>query len=324
MKKRRFITGLSAVMMFCSLAGTSAFAANYYDAKPDDSYWDKFIKYDLCITDYDSLTDEEKELCKFIFETEQGTDETIICERARRTLAHDENIGERITIDDLNDCYGIWDRYSYSKMENSWDIHCVPDIKHLDGWDDYNEYWLDDEGKVKVISTGENSGSWLSSFKVEISSEPYPSQYNESYEINRKNPYPTYRYEYIDGAEKIEAYNLLDVDGDYYFICPDNTAAFVKSKYSARSLRDGIEPITEPFVVPDEIEGYPVVAIEAEAFQFAPLTKVVLPETIDFIDSWAFDGCVYLEEITLPERLEYIGRYAFSGTALEKNRTELS
>ena len=74
----------------------------------------------------------------------------------------------------------------------------------------------------------------------------------------------------------------------------------------------------DTFVVPDEIEGYPVVTIEAGAFQFAPLTKVVLPETVDFIDSWAFDGCVYLEEITLPERLEYIGRYAFSGTELEK------
>jgi len=89
------------------------------------------------------LTEEEKELCKFIFETEQGTNETIICERARRTLDHDENIGERITLDDLEDCYGIWDRYSYSKSGNYWYIHCVPDIKHLDGWDDYNEYWLD-------------------------------------------------------------------------------------------------------------------------------------------------------------------------------------
>ena len=318
MKKRCFIAVLSAVMMLFTLsAETMAYAVNN-NTYTDNPLWDKFIKYDLCITDYDSLTEEEKELCHFIFETEQGTDETIICERARRTLAHDENIGERITLDDLNDCYGIWDRYSFSKMGNSWNIHCVPDIKHLDGWDDYNEYWIDDDGKVKVISTGENSGSGSSSFKVEISSAIYPSQYNESYEINRKIPYPTYHYEYIDGVETIEAYNLLNVDGDYYFICPDDTVTFVKSKYSTRSLRGEPGPITEPFVVPDEIDGYPVVAIEAGAFQFAPVTKVVLPKTIKFIDSWAFDGCIYLDEINLPERLEYIGRYAFSGTALEK------
>jgi len=45
-------------------------------ATPDYSLWDKFIKYDLCITDYDSLTDEEKDLCHFIFDTEQYIGET--------------------------------------------------------------------------------------------------------------------------------------------------------------------------------------------------------------------------------------------------------
>lgn len=80
-----------------------------------DNLWNKFLKYDLCITNYNALTDEEKELCHFIFDTEQAAGDTVICERARRTLAGDSNIGKRLTLDDLANCYGIWDNYSVYK-----------------------------------------------------------------------------------------------------------------------------------------------------------------------------------------------------------------
>lgn len=52
---------------------------NAYSKPIDWSLWDKFLKYDLCITDYDSLTYEEKDLCKFIFETERSSTDTIRC-----------------------------------------------------------------------------------------------------------------------------------------------------------------------------------------------------------------------------------------------------
>ena len=65
--------------------------------EPDYSLWDKFIKYDLCITDYDSLTDTEKDLCRFIFDTERSADDTIICERAGKQLAGYDT-AERITL----------------------------------------------------------------------------------------------------------------------------------------------------------------------------------------------------------------------------------
>ena len=99
MKKRCFIAVLSAVMMLFTLsAETMAYAVNN-NTYTDNPLWDKFIKYDLCITDYDSLTEEEKELCKFIFETERSSTDTIRCERARRILLGDEAIGERLTIE---------------------------------------------------------------------------------------------------------------------------------------------------------------------------------------------------------------------------------
>ena len=80
-----------------------------YSIEPDDQLWNKFLKYDLCITDYNALSEEEQELCHFIFDTEQSAKETVICERARRTLAHDPKIGNRITLEQLEDCYGICD-----------------------------------------------------------------------------------------------------------------------------------------------------------------------------------------------------------------------
>ena len=48
-----------------------------YAEQIKDNLWEKFIKYDLCITDYRALTDEEKELCKFIFDTEQAANDNI-------------------------------------------------------------------------------------------------------------------------------------------------------------------------------------------------------------------------------------------------------
>ena len=79
MKKKILSLALCAVMSVCSISASFAVKAESYTEavyntdnsnEVDYSLWDKFIKYDLCITDYDSLTDKEKELCKFIFETE--------------------------------------------------------------------------------------------------------------------------------------------------------------------------------------------------------------------------------------------------------------
>lgn len=80
-----------------------------YAVQGSENLWAKFLKYDLCITDYNSLSDEEKELCKFIFDTEQTSGDRVQCERARRILAHDKNIGERITLEQLEGAYGIWE-----------------------------------------------------------------------------------------------------------------------------------------------------------------------------------------------------------------------
>lgn len=276
------------------------FNSEYYSKEPDFNLWDKFIKYDLCITDYDSLTDEEKELCEFIFETERSANGTIICERARRILAGDNNIGERITLEQLNDCYGIWDNYSSFKYGYQNYIHCVPDIKCLDKWNDYNEYWLDNEGTVRVQFTGENSGSLSDKFRI--------YKENGSYEIETK------KFLNIDaeGKKFCVPENYIENNGDYYYIKDDNTVVLAKSKYSKEDVNFEGTPIEEKVIIPDEINGYPVTAIEQNAFIGSDLTEIVLPDTIKIIDAGAFYGCIFLNKINIPENLEYIGEEAFA------------
>lgn len=274
--------------------------------EPDYSLWDKFIKYDLCITDYDTLTDEEKELCRFIFETEQSSGDTIICERARRTLAHGENIGERITLEQLDGAYGIWDNYSVYK--NGWQtyIHCVPDIIHLDnlyyGYTD-NEYWLDDAGNTYVKFNEKYTADDIKSFDI------YDCDDNVIKNIRAdemESPYKDFRCD----IEYMEKNGFIEKNGGYYYIKSDNTAVFAWSVYSAS---DSSEPVEEPFVVESEINGCPVVAIERGAFSDAPLTEIILPDSIEFIDRMAFSMCSNLNKINFPEKLKCISDLVFLG-----------
>lgn len=43
----------------------------------------------------------------------------------------------------------------------SYQRHCVPDIKHLDGDMNVNEYWLDESGNERILYDGEGD-LWFS------------------------------------------------------------------------------------------------------------------------------------------------------------------
>ena len=117
--KKRILAALSAVVLTMYAApllvhGTSipnTATARLIDQMPiDESLWEKFLRHDLCITDYAAMSESEQALCRFIFETEQSAKDTVRCERARRMLSQDPAIGPRLTLEQLEDCYGIWDR----------------------------------------------------------------------------------------------------------------------------------------------------------------------------------------------------------------------
>ena len=263
----------------------------------DSGLWEKFLKYDLCITDYAALTPEQKELCHYIFDTEQSTEETIRCERARRTLAGDTHIGERVTLEQLQTAEGIWDNYSDDKQGWQYYIHCVPDIRHLDGDGVYpkdtfyDEYWLDDEGNEKVMF----APGW-ECFKLSDGSEiQIDSMIGTSGIDIRMNP------------EYRERHGYIEKNGGFYYIKPDNTAVFAADV----CLYTGTEPESTTFTVESEINGCPVTAVEHAALGSTAYTEIVLPDTLKIIDHNAFSNCDTLEKINFPAELEYIGACAF-------------
>ena len=93
MKKKKIIPILSALAVAFSCVNMPVSATENVTENTEitvsnnPELWKRFLKYDLRITDYDALSYEEKDLCKFIFETELNSPDTIICERARRILA---------------------------------------------------------------------------------------------------------------------------------------------------------------------------------------------------------------------------------------------
>lgn len=70
-------------------------------------------------------------------------------------------------------------------------------------------------------------------------------------------------------------------------------------------------------VIPQEINGQPVISIGEKAFMNATISEIILPHTIKAILEKAFSGCKNLKHINLPKNLEYLGRYSFSESGLE-------
>ena len=72
-------------------------------------------------------------------------------------------------------------------------------------------------------------------------------------------------------------------------------------------------------VIPGEIEGYPVVAIEQNAFvNNKSITELVVEDGVEKIGRYAFDGCTSLRSITLAKTVKEIDWYAFRKTAIEE------
>lgn len=65
-------------------------------------------------------------------------------------------------------------------------------------------------------------------------------------------------------------------------------------------------------IIPDEYEGYPVVAIADGAFRDAQIDSVTLGVNIKTIEDHAFSRCKYLEKVRLNAGLEEIDYNAFS------------
>jgi len=65
-------------------------------------------------------------------------------------------------------------------------------------------------------------------------------------------------------------------------------------------------------VVPDSLNGYPVVAIGSSALSECDASDIILPEGLISIGAWAFMMCQGVHAITVPESVSFIGESAFT------------
>lgn len=67
-------------------------------------------------------------------------------------------------------------------------------------------------------------------------------------------------------------------------------------------------------VIPDYIDGKPVIGIRADAFRnVTGVKKVVIPQTVMKIESGAFSGCSSIKEVVFFDSLQYVYNASFSG-----------
>lgn len=301
---KKFIAMFSAMILCCSYSPVCVNAVEdiaLVTTENSPELWERFLKYDLRITDYDSLTDEEKDLCEFIFETELNSEDTIICERARRIL-NGYDVGRRATIEDTENYYDFADfSFLYGYLTNEFYyktpyLNVIPDIKHIDYDMNYNEYWLNDTGNQKILSTGEVTNYGCSNFEdaygyVELDKDGNIITTNEikRYSISLK---------------------IITDETFTYAVYPDNTLYVLNANEHFKS-----------YEIPEEVNGMKVIGIKLCAFQNEGCYDVTLPESIEYIEPLAFAGCTFLESITLPENLKFIGTASFIDCNSLKNIT---
>ena len=103
---------------------------------------------------------------------------------------------------------------------------------------------------------------------------------------------------------------------------PSRAPTAISGGYSYRQVSGGVEVTGYSgaggdIVVPDALDGSPVVSIAARAFMNnASLSSVVLPSSVSKVGDRAFWGCSSLSSVTLAEGLKYLGAEAFSGCAV--------
>ena len=101
------------------------------------------------------------------------------------------------------------------------------------------------------------------------------------------------------------------------------TASALQDAYELRYEEDDrgiivtycrLNKAVEQFVLPESIDGKPVITIASYAFSFFESAypeyyaqEIILPDTIQVIDDYAMNEIHHVSRIHLPQNLEYIG-----------------
>ena len=97
--------------------------------------------------------------------------------------------------------------------------------------------------------------------------------------------------------------STTEVDGVKYYY----------SKSGSTCTITGCDERSGPLNIPSELDGYTVVKIGENAFQQkTAFTSLTIPDTVTYIDKYAFDGCTGLQgELVIPAGVTFIGEAAF-------------
>ena len=97
-------------------------------------------------------------------------------------------------------------------------------------------------------------------------------------------------------------------DGTFTYELLDDGTYGVK----ASNISSNITEIT----IPSTYKGLPVTVVLKGAFRnITTLEKVIIPEGVSTIESYAFYSCSALTDLTIPKSIKYINAYAFYSCA---------
>ena len=315
MKKRMLaiISSLLASIIFMSQQAVFAYAENdeamqyqlsiYLENKlpkkqtalsTDDELFDRFLKYSLYVTDKNALTPDQLALCRTVFLTERSNPQLLLCQYARQTIKTGV-APERISLDNQK---LLADMTGYSP------IPFYPDIAYYDLYAAYDfgqpseidEYWLDDNGRERVVAQAGAGGPF---YQIRFDKMPDPEEADRVADFCFGN-----WAEQTDGgilyagdiqAERwIENHNLeVHTSGFWEYIVTDDAAGTAQIIGCTLPNGSDAEPITEPVILPEKLDGYTVTGISARLADTG-ITKLVIPECYTNVQT--FVNMPYLKE----------------------------
>ena len=139
--------------------------------------------------------------------------------------------------------------------------------------------------------------------------------YNLVWFFEREETETTHRYRneaYLTDREGSWCYELNTTESTWGLPTEYGTAFETEpEKYGEGVVITAYHGEKTSFVIPEKIDGKPVTAIGAKAFEGSPVTEIGLPDTVDEIEEMAFYQCGSLSFIGMPENLDTIGWGAF-------------
>ena len=263
----------------------------------DNDSFDRFLKYSLYVSDKESLTPEQLDLCKTIFTTERNSPHILRCPYARENIKS----GEKTKRGSIDDKQFLADMSGYNTID------ICPDIVYYDIYDAYNmgqpsevvEYWLDDNGNERVIAQAGMGGQY---YQIYYDKAPDYAELDKVIEFCDKggslidNDDGSFIYAgMINGSKYKEnkTFEIYTADIWKYIIKDDGTAVITDCTLPRGS---DVEPITETIFFPKELDGHQVTSISC-SFSDSCITKLVIPENYSHIER--FVNMKYLKEVEI-------------------------